>query len=297
MVPARTLLATGLTLIAFASNSILCRLALAGGHIDPATFTEIRLVSGIVTLLLVVSWRHSGTRAGPKAGSKAGSKVWSAGSWASAAALFFYAIAFSWAYVSLDAGTGALILFGAVQVTMIGTALFAGERPRAMEWLGLSAAFLGLVYLVSPGVSAPSPGGSALMAGSGIAWGVYSLRGRGRDRPLVDTAGNFLRTLPAIAVLALISYRSMNVSPEGIGLAVLSGAAASGLGYVIWYVALKGLTATQAATVQLAVPVIAGLGGVLLLGETLTLRLVLAALMILGGIAVALAAHRNAARA
>lgn len=285
MVSARTLFATGLTLIAFASNSILCRLALAGGHIDPATFTEIRLTSGIVTLLLVVSWRRLGTRAGPKA--------WSAGSWLSAAALFFYAITFSYAYVSLDAGTGALILFGTVQVTMIGTALFAGERPRAMEWLGLGAAFLGLVYLVSPGVSAPSPVGSALMAASGIAWGVYSLRGRGGDRPLVDTAGNFLRTLPVIAVLALLSYRDLAVSPEGIGLAVLSGAVASGLGYVIWYVALKGLTSTQAATVQLAVPVIAGLGGVALLNEVLTLRLALSAVMILGGIALALAAHRS----
>jgi len=285
MIPARTLVATGLTLVAFASNSLLCRLALAGGHIDPATFTEVRLASGIVALLLVVGWRQSHK--------KAGTRVRTTGSWFSGAALFLYAIAFSYAYVSLDAGTGALILFGAVQVTMIGWALFVGEHPRPMEWVGLIAAFLGLVYLVFPGVSAPSPVGAVLMAGAGIAWGVYSLRGRGGDRPMVDTAGNFLRTLPAVAVLALLSYRHMMVSAEGIGLAVLSGALASGLGYVIWYVALKGLTSTQAATVQLAVPVIAGLGGVVLLDETLTLRLVLAALMILGGIALALAAHRS----
>jgi drug/metabolite transporter (DMT)-like permease len=286
MISARTLIATGVTLIAFASNSILCRLALAGGYIDPATFTEIRLVSGIVTLLLVVWWRQSHK--------KAGTKILETGSWFSGAALFLYAIAFSYAYVSLDAGTGALILFGAVQVTMIGWALFAGEHPRPMEWVGLIAAFLGLVYLVSPGLSAPSPVGSALMAAAGIAWGVYSLRGRGGDRPMIDTAGNFLRTLPGVAVLALLSYRHMMVSAEGIWLAVLSGAVASGLGYVIWYVALKGLSSTQAATVQLAVPVIAGLGGVVLLNEALSLRLVLAAAMILGGIAVALAAHRKA---
>jgi len=281
MIPARTLVATGLTLVAFASNSILCRLALAGGHIDPATFTEVRLMSGIITLLLVVWWRHPGTR------------VRASGSWFSATVLFLYAISFSYAYVSLNAGMGALILFGAVQITMIGWALFLGEHPRPMEWVGLIAAFAGLVYLVSPGVSAPSPVGAVLMAAAGVAWGVYSLRGRGPDQPLVDTAGNFLRTLPAVVVLALLSYRHMMVSAEGIGLAVLSGAVASGLGYVIWYVALKGLTSTQAATVQLAVPVIAGLGGVVLLDETLTLRLALAAVMILGGIALALAAHRR----
>ena len=283
MIPARTLVATGLTLIAFASNSILCRLALAGGHIDPAAFTEVRLMSGIATLLLVVGWRYSGV------------KVQTSGSWFSASALFLYAIAFSYAYVSLDAGMGALILFGAVQITMIGWAFFSGEYPRPMEWAGFIVAFVGLVYLVSPGVSAPPPAGAALMAVAGIAWGVYSLRGRSADRPMVETAGNFLRTLPAIAVLALFSYRHLAVSPEGIALAVLSGAIASGLGYVIWYVALRGLTSTQAATVQLAVPVIAGLGGVVLLDETLTLRLVLAAVMILGGIALALAAHRTAA--
>jgi drug/metabolite transporter (DMT)-like permease len=202
--------------------------------------------------------------------------------------LFLYAVTFSFAYISLSAGTGALILFGAVQITMILSGLIAGERPRLLEWLGLLAALGGLVYLVLPGLSAPSPLGSALMALAGIAWGVYSLRGRGIDDPVANTTGNFVRAAPLALIVSLIALSNYSLSPKGALLAVLSGALASGLGYVIWYAALRDLTATRAATVQLAVPVIAAIGGIFFLAEAVTLRLTFASIAILGGVGLAI---------
>jgi drug/metabolite transporter (DMT)-like permease len=209
------------------------------------------------------------------------------GNWSSAAMLFMYALAFSLAYLSLSAGTGALILFGSVQVTMILAALRSGERPYLLEWLGVMLALGGLVYLVMPGLKAPSPLGSALMVTAGFAWGIYSLRGRGASSPLANTAGNFFYAIPLILAVRLFTLDHLHLSQEGILLAVLSGALASGLGYVIWYAALRGLTATRAAIVQLSVPALAAWGGVVFLGESLSLRLILAGALILGGIALA----------
>jgi drug/metabolite transporter (DMT)-like permease len=207
--------------------------------------------------------------------------------------LFLYAIAFSFAYLSLNAGTGALILFGTVQVTMILAALRSGERPQPLEWLGLLFAMGGLVYLVLPGLEAPSLLGSALMTGAGIAWGLYSLRGRGTGSPLADTTGNFIRAVPLILAVRLVTLGDVHLSQPGILLAVLSGAVASGLGYVIWYAALSGLTATRAAIVQLSVPVLAAWGGVVFLAEDISLRLILAGAFILGGIALAIWGRRK----
>ncbi|MEE8527062.1 MAG: DMT family transporter [Gammaproteobacteria bacterium] len=278
----KTVSLTVAALIAFAANSILCRLALGENTIDFASFTTIRLVSGAITLwLLTVVRSRTPSTAHP-------------GSWLSAAMLFAYAITFSFAYVTLDVGTGALILFGAVQITMILAGLLAGERPRAFEWLGLAIAIGGLVYLVSPGLTAPSPIGAFLMAISGIAWGVYSLRGRGISDPVAATADNFIRSVPFVLLVSLVMIGSFDVSARGLVLAVLSGALASGLGYVVWYAALKGLTATRAATVQLVVPVIAAAGGALLLTEPVTTRLILASVFILGGVALAVLTHQRA---
>jgi drug/metabolite transporter (DMT)-like permease len=276
----RTASLTSLALVAFAANSLLCRLALRGEAIDAASYTSLRLLAGAVTLWGIVAWlaRPGGIHRG--------------GSWASAATLFLYAIAFSFAYLTLEVGTGALILFGAVQVTMIAAGLRAGERPHTAEWLGLIIAFGGLTYLVSPGLSAPPPIGAALMGLAGLAWGIYSLRGRGAGDPVVATAANFARAVPLALIASLLLWADFDVSVRGAWLAVLSGALASGLGYVIWYAALKGLTTTQAAVVQLSVPVLSAIGGVLLLAECLTLRLLVAALTILGGVALALWARR-----
>jgi drug/metabolite transporter (DMT)-like permease len=276
-----TALYTSLTMIAFASNSLLNRLALGRDSIDAVSYTTVRLLSGALTLWLIVSLQKNS--AGPKI----------RGNWISAAMLFLYAIAFSFAYLSLSAGTGALILFGTVQVTMILSALRSGERPQLLEWLGVLLALGGLVYLVLPGLRAPSPLGSALMTIAGIAWGVYSLRGRGGTSPLADTTGNFIRAVPLILVVLLVSLDGVHLSQTGILLAVLSGAIASGLGYVIWYAALAGLTATRAAIVQLSVPVLAAWGGVIFLAEDVSLRLILAAALILGGIALAIAGRRK----
>ena len=260
---------------AFAANSILCRLALASESIDPAGFTLLRLASGAATLWALTALRSAGPPRRP------------AGSWGSAAALFVYAAGFSLAYVSLSAGTGALILFAAVQATMILGGLAGGERPGPAQWGGLALAMAGLVFLVLPGLAAPSPGASALMAGAGVAWGVYSLRGRGVSDPAAETAGNFARAAPLAAVLALVLLPDLEVTPAGAGWAVLSGAAASGLGYVAWYAAVRALSATRAAVVQLSVPVLAAAGGAVFLGETVTARLVLSSVGILGGIALA----------
>lgn len=257
-------------------NSVLCRLALGRSTIDAASFSTIRLLSGAVVLLFISTLFKKAKPALPR------------GHWTSAALLFLYAIAFSLAYISLSAGTGALILFGSVQATMLISALRSGERPHLLEWAGLFLALLGLVYLVLPGLAAPRPFHSALMAVAGISWGFYTLRGRGTRDPLADTTHNFVRALPFVVVVNLVMLREFHVSIRGAVLAVLSGALASGVGYVVWYTALKGLTATRAATVQLVVPILAAMGGVILLSENITTRLMLSALMILGGVGLAL---------
>ena len=277
-----TALYTSLAMVAFASNSLLNRLALGRESIDPVSYTTVRLVSGAITLWLIAALQKNST--GPRVG----------GTWISAAMLFLYAIAFSFAYLSLSAGTGALILFGTVQVTMILAALRSGERPQPLEWLGLLLALGGLVYLVLPGLEAPPLPSSALMMLAGIAWGIYSLRGRGYSSPLANTTGNFMRTVPFVLAVLLVSLPDVRLSSSGVLLGVLSGAVASGVGYVIWYAALRLLTATRAAIVQLSVPILAAWGGVAFLAEDITLRLILAAALILGGIALAIAGHRKA---
>jgi drug/metabolite transporter (DMT)-like permease len=271
-------------MVAFAANSVLCRMALGEQAIDPAGFTAVRLASGA---LLLAGIRALAGPASPRRGGDRGR-----GPWASAAMLFLYAIAFSFAYRSLTTGTGALILFGAVQATMILAALRASERLAPLEWTGLALALGGLVYLVLPGLAAPPPAGCALMALAGIAWGIYSLRGRGSADPLGDTAGNFARSVPLVAVVLVAVVARVHLTPRGVLLAAASGALASGLGYAVWYAALRGLTAARAAVVQLSVPVLAAAGGVAFLGERVTLRLVLAGVFILGGVGLAVAGTR-----
>jgi len=267
----RVFILTLLTMIAFAGNSLLCRFALKRTAIDAASFTFIRILSGAVALWLVVTIRK---RISQKAGS-----------WASALALFAYAAAFSFAYISLSAGTGALLLFGAVQATMILWGLRKGERLHTRQWLGLALAVGGLVALLFPGLSAPPIDGALLMICAGIAWGIYSLRGKGAGDPATATAGNFLRAVVFAAVLSIILLPWARLDRGGVGYAILSGAIASGLGYVIWYSALPALKAASAATVQLSVPVLAAAGGILFLGESITLRFLLASIAVLGGIA------------
>jgi len=271
--PLQTALLTTLTMLAFASNSLLNRLALQQQTIDAVSYTTIRLVSGAVMLFLIANLQKKSS----------GSIL--RGSWLSAMFLFLYAITYSFAYLSLKTGTGALILFGCVQVTMIVAALRSGERPQLLEWLGLFLALGGLVYLVFPGLAAPSLLGSALMATAGIAWGFYSIRGRGSQNPLADTAGNFVYTVPMILVIKLLTLGNAHISTNGVLLAILSGALSSGVGYVIWYAALRGLTTTRAAIVQLSVPVIAAWGGVVFVSEDVSARLLFAGMLILGGIA------------
>ena len=258
-------------MIAFAANSLLCRMALGERSIDAASFTTLRLGAGALTLWLIVV--VTSARGAPRKGD-----------WISAAMLFLYAIAFSFAYLSLTAGTGALVLFGAVQFTMLAVGLRAGERFAPLSWTGFVLAVAGLVYLVSPGLAAPAPVGAGFMAVAGIAWGVYSLRGRGVADPLLASSGNFVRTVPLTLVVSALFIANVQASWSGVALAVASGAIASGVGYVIWYAALRGLTATRAATVQLSVPVIAAFGGVALLSERITLRLLISSVAILGGI-------------
>jgi len=276
----RTAGLTAAALIGFAANSLLCRMALRPRLLDAATFTSIRIVSGALALLVVVG-------VGAAARTPRNAPITGAGSWSSAAALFAYAAAFSFAYLRIGAGAGALLLFGAVQATMLAWALRRGERLRWPEWAGLVTAIAGLVALVRPGLSAPDPAGAALMIAAGVAWGAYSLRGRGASRPLVATASNFARAVPLALALSLADMGSVHVSPRGALLAVASGTLSSGLGYGLWYAALGGLTATQAAVVQLSVPVLVAGGGVALLGETLTPRLVACGVIILGGVALA----------
>lgn len=267
-------------MIAFAGNSLLCRVALKDTGIDAASFTTIRLVSGALMLWLIVQMSRGG-RSGR-------------GNWPSAFALFVYAAAFSFAYVSLPAATGALLLFGAVQATMIGRGIRAGERLRKMQWVGLVLALGGLVGLLLPGLSAPPLAASLLMLGAGLAWGIYSLRGKGGGDATRVTAGNFLRAVPIAAALSLLLHEGASLDSAGFWYAVASGALASGIGYAIWYTALPALKSTHAATVQLSVPVIAALGGVVLLGEPLTPRLLLASVAILGGIALVILEKKRA---
>jgi len=281
-VGAMNALLTVVTLIAFAANSLLCRMALAAQLIDPVAFTTIRLGSGVAALVPLTSLMSEQR---PEAGS--------VGSWRSGLALFVYAMAFSLAYLSLETGMGALILFGSVQATMIGWGIVHGERPHLREWLGLGVAMAGLIYLLLPGIAAPDPAGALLMATSGAGWGIYSLRGKGSAAPVATTSSNFVRTLPFAAVSIVLAWGSVHTTARGVALAIVSGALTSGLGYVLWYMALRALTTTRAAIVQLAVPVIAAAGGIIVLAEAPTLRLAIASALILGGIGAAVLTRGN----
>jgi drug/metabolite transporter (DMT)-like permease len=283
--PARLFILTLLAMIAFASNSLLCRVALKQTNIDAASFTFVRIFSGAAALWLIIKTRNLKNVAADDGQS--------GGNWWSALALFAYAAAFSFAYNTLSAGTGALLLFGAVQATMILWGLRKGEKLQALQVVGLALALIGLVALVLPGLSAPPLIGAVLMLSAGIAWGVYSVRGRQSEDPVAITAGNFLRAVPFAAAVSIALLPWARLDRTGIGYAVLSGAIASGLGYVIWYTALSGLNAASAASVQLSVPVLAAAGGIVLLGEPLTLRYVLASIAVLGGIALVVLEKRR----
>jgi drug/metabolite transporter (DMT)-like permease len=273
-------LLTALAMLAFAGNSLLCRIALKETGIDPASFTSIRLFSGALVLGLIVALR--------------GEQLPPAGSWRSALALFAYAAGFSFAYVSLPTASGALLLFGAVQATMIGYGLWSGERLRTLQVTGLLIAFGGLFALLLPGLSAPPLSGALLMLGAGVAWGIYSLRAKGVQNPTHVTAGNFLRALPFAALLSIVMWPSVTLERSGVLYAIASGALTSGLGYALWYSALRGLKASNAATVQLCVPVLAAIGGTTFLGEAVTARLLLTSMAILGGIALVILGAKRA---
>jgi drug/metabolite transporter (DMT)-like permease len=270
---------TSLAMFAFAGNSLLCRLALKHTNIDAASFTAIRLLSGAAMLWLIVRVR-GGTRPGR-------------GSWLSALALFAYAAGFSFAYVNLSVATGALLLFGAVQATMIGVGVFKGERLRGQQLFGFSLALGGLIGLLLPGLSAPPVTAAALMLGAGVAWGVYSLRGQGAGDPTNVTAGNFLRAAPIAAAVSVFWLQDSRLDHAGVWYAVASGTLASGLGYAVWYAALPALKSTSAAVVQLCVPVITTLGGFAFLGEPITARVILASGAILGGISLVVLGTRR----
>ncbi|EIK52224.1 hypothetical protein YO5_01529 [Stutzerimonas stutzeri TS44] len=275
----RILLLTTLAMLAFAGNSLLCRIALRDTAIDPASFTSVRLLGGALTLWLLMLRRER--RAIPD------------GDWYGAVALFVYAAAFSFAYLHLDAGTGALLLFGAVQLSMIIWGLIRGERFGRWQVAGLILAMGGLVFLLLPGSSAPSWHAALLMLASGVAWGIYSLRGRAAANPLNATTGNFVRAVPLGILLSLVTLNQWQWDIPGVVYALLSGALASGVGYAIWYSALPGLTAIQAASVQLSVPLLTAIAGALLLGEALTDRLLIAGTAILCGIALVMLTRRT----
>jgi drug/metabolite transporter (DMT)-like permease len=278
----RTIALTVAALIGFAANSLLCRAALGAGAIDAATFTAVRLISGAAVLGLLARRAAGGERPHRRAGS-----------WLSALALAAYAGAFSWAYLRIAAGVGALVLFGAVQLTMIAWGIRRGERPAATEWIGLAVASGGLVAFAAPGARAPDVLGVLAMAVAGVAWGAYSLRGRGVERPLAATAENFMRTVPLACVLLFVGLADGHASSSGIALAIASGAIASGLGYSLWYAALPELGAVRAAIVQLSVPALAAAGGVVLLAEQLDSRLLIGGAAVLGGVALALVGRRR----
>lgn len=277
---------TAIAMLAFAANSVLARLAFATANAEPLSYTGIRLASGVLVLAVLLFLRR--TRMAP---------FTIGGNWAGAAALFGYALAFSIAYILLGAGTGALILFASVQIGILGWAVYRGDRPGALEWLGLAIALTAFAYLVSPGLVAPHPLGTLLMVGSGFCWAAYTLLGRGSKSPLVDTAGNFIRCLPVAVAIILTGLLLRPVDPSAAAYAAASGALASGLGYAVWYAVLPSLARTQAAIVQLTVPAIAAAGGVLLIAEPLTIRLVIASIGILGGVALALFAADRRRRA
>lgn len=292
--PLKTVAYTFLALIAFAANSVLCRMALEmrfdGPAIDAGSFTILRLAAGIVALFVILALKS--TLAQKNAHSDPKTLEKSRGSWFSGLLLFVYAAGFSYAYISLETGTGALILFAMVQMTMIFMTLYSGHKLTVTEWLGLALAFSGLVYLMLPGASAPSIGGLLLMSAAGIGWGFYTLAGKTSSDPLRDTSYNFLRTLPFILVLGVFNLDNYYLTSQGVVLAIVSGAITSGLGYTLWYVALSSLKTLQAAVLQLLVPVIAALGGVLFIEEALSVRLVISALLILGGILLVIAGKK-----
>lgn len=289
---------TILALIAFAANSVLCRLALGDGSIDWVSFTVIRLLSGALTLLLILKIngvltkpRYPDAQVTGKNNQQSLIKQQqlmlkqhqSAGSWLGGVMLFVYAASFSYAYTLLDTATGALILFAAVQLTMILLAIIKGARLKLIEWLGVITAFVGFVYLVVPDINSPSMDGLLFMTISGIAWGVYTLKGKQTTQPLRDTCANFVRSIPLVLVLFLVSLGQLELSDKGVWLAIIAGSVTSAMGYSIWYVALNGLSATKAAVVQLSVPVIAAFGGVIFVAETLTSRLMIASIVVLTG--------------
>jgi drug/metabolite transporter (DMT)-like permease len=275
---------TAFALTAFAFNSILCRMALGKDEIDAASFTTVRLAAGAITLALI------------SASVGKTQSVFRSGHWVSSFFLFAYAICFSFAYLGLTTGMGSLILFGSVQLTMVAAAFAKGERPGALELAGIVMAFSGLVYLVFPGLMAPPLISSALMAAAGAAWGFYTLRGWGSKDPLAETTGNFVRSVPMVVLAAIPFTDGLHLSTRGFILAILSGALASGVGYSVWYAALKYHTSTRAAVLQLAVPVIAAVGGVILLSETANRRLLIAAVLVLGGIMLAIFTKRPTTR-
>ncbi|MBC7414144.1 MAG: DMT family transporter [Herminiimonas sp.] len=291
MLAPKILLLTCLSMLAFAGNSLLCRLALKHTAIDAASFTSVRLVSGAIVLALIVLLRD---RAARKAGAaKVQSNVaGKGGNWISALALYTYAAAFSFAYTTLPTGTGALLLFGTVQAGMIGYGLMMGERFSLPQLVGLGCAFAGLIWLVLPGVAAPPLAGALLMLLAGISWAVYSLRAKGAGDPTAVTAGNFSRAAVFALVFSFATPASASLDVPGIAYGLLSGAIASGMGYAIWYTVLRSLPATSAAVLQSSVPVLAAIGGVLLLGEQFTLRLVVAAIAILGGVSLVILQKR-----
>jgi drug/metabolite transporter (DMT)-like permease len=276
---ARTFSLTLLAMIAFAGNSLICRFALRFTSIDPVSFTAIRLVAGALALWIVMQLRTSRRHVG--------------GNWPSALALFGYAIAFSWAYVDLPAATGALLLFGSVQASMIGVGLLRGERLKGSRLLGFTVAVLGLLSLLLPGITAPPVAASILMLCAGAAWAAYSLRGAGAVDAAAVTAGNFGRAAVLATGLGLVMLPWSAVDPAGVVYAIVSGALTSGMGYVIWYVALRGLSTMEAATVQLGVPVLAAVGGILFIGEPVTLRIVFCGAAILGGVALVVLQKRT----
>jgi drug/metabolite transporter (DMT)-like permease len=272
---------TTLSLLAFAANSLLCRLALASDQIDPVSFTILRLLSGMLMLIPISRKLHESPT----------SKPWKNAA-LSGAALFCYALAFSLGYVSVTAGAGTLILVGAVQVTMLGWALIQGDKISPVKWVGSLISMAGLVYLVFPGISAPDPLGAGLMILSGTAWGIYSIRGRGAVSPIAMTSRNFICTAPLLLLLLIPTFQSLEISARGAIIAICSGAFTSGLGYVIWYRALRHLSTSTAAMVQLLIPVMAAFGGILFLGEVLSTRLITASSLILGGVAMGLINRR-----
>jgi drug/metabolite transporter (DMT)-like permease len=283
----RIFILTLLAMVAFASNSLLCRAALKQSRIDAASFTFVRIFSGAAVLWIIIEARKRFTvdRQDSATAQRLPQTAWiKPGNWTSAFALFTYAACFSFAYNTLSAGTGALLLFSAVQATMIFWGLRKGEHLDAVQIAGLVVAMTGLIVLLFPGLSAPPLIGSVLMIGAGVAWGVYSLRGATAGDAIAATAGSFLRTIPFAILTSLLAIRSTHLGSLGFIYAITSGALTSGLGYVIWYTALPGLKATSAAAVQLSVPVLAATGGILFLHESITMRYVLASLAVLGGI-------------